>query len=55
MKEMEWNTHSSLFSSNPKFSFSPKLRGIRENGFRFNEFFNKSPKMSLGENEKFFL
>jgi hypothetical protein len=47
VKGMEWNTHSSLFPPNPKFSFPPKLGEIGENGFRFNDFFTKHPKMSL--------
>jgi hypothetical protein len=44
---MEWNTHSSLFPQNPKFSFLPKLGGIGGNGFKFNDFFTKRPKMPL--------
>ena len=35
MKGIEWNTHSSLFLPNPKFSFPPKLGGIGGNGFKF--------------------
>jgi hypothetical protein len=47
VKGMEWNTHSSLFPPNPKFSFPQKLRGIGGNRFKFNDFFTKRPKMPL--------
>ena len=36
-----------LFSPNPKFSFLLKLGGIGGNGFKFNDFFTKHPKMPL--------
>jgi hypothetical protein len=42
-----WNTHSSLFPPNPKFSFPLKLGGIEGNKFKFNDFFTKRLKMPL--------
>ena len=47
---MKWvgvNTHSSLFPENLKFSFPPKLGGMRGNEIRFNNFFTKTPKIPL--------
>ena len=47
---MEWvegNTHSSLFPENLKFSFSPKLGGMKGNEIKFNDFFTKTPKIPL--------
>ena len=47
---MEWvggNIHSSLFPQNLKFSFLPKLGGMRGNEIRFNDFFTKTPKIPL--------
>ena len=47
---MEWageNTHSSLFPENLKFSFFLKLKRIEGNEIRFNDFFTKTPKITL--------
>ena len=45
---MSRREHSFLFISlKPQISFFPKLRGMRENEIRFNDFFTKTPKIPL--------